>query len=106
MAETGRFRHDIECTADIVFDGTTIQTVADGMGTGNAETFTFPGTYWNDSESVFYFKVEHGGTVNGQAHANIGGDEVYFLGRSAKILREATGLWLRIDSGGTQVILR
>ncbi len=58
------FRHDIECTADIVLDGTTIQTVADGMGTGNAETFTFPGTYWNDSESVFYFKVEHGGTVD------------------------------------------
>lgn len=57
------FRYDIECDANIVLDGNTIQTVADGMGSGNTETITFPGTYWNDSESVFYFKVEHGGAA-------------------------------------------
>ena len=45
-------------------------------------------------------------TVNGTAHANVAGGEVGMRGRVLKVMRETTGLWLKVGMSGVSVIIR
>jgi hypothetical protein len=45
-------------------------------------------------------------TVNGTAHANVANGEVGMRGRVLKVLRETTGLWLKVGMSGVQIVIR
>ena len=42
-------------------------------------------------------------TVNGTAHANVANGEVGMRGRVLKVVRKATGLWLKVVISGVSV---